>query len=155
MPVSLLCTFGPKISIFFHVEAVFNVSFVPTSPNSTKVPSDLFHFEIRLKIFHFSILSRNLYGRYLYFKTLNFKINGKTAKKRENGTKFVKFARSVFFLYSRHNSKKKNVLQQSSGGFLAPKKGSIYKRNCKIAKNSRNQLFQNVNLCKNIRSFRF
>jgi hypothetical protein len=35
-------------------------------------------------------------------------------KKWENGTKGLKFAKSVFFPDSRHDSKKKNVLQQSS-----------------------------------------
>jgi hypothetical protein len=76
---------------------------------------------------------------------------GKQQKKWENGTKGLKFAKSVFFPDSRHDSKKKNVLQQRSkisiffsGAtfsfwmIFGPKKGSIYKSNCKIAKNSRN-----------------
>jgi hypothetical protein len=84
------------------------------------------------------------------------------------GTHGLRFAKSVFFPDSRHDFKKKKVLQQSSkiskknsGAtfsflmFFGPKKGSIYKRNCKIAKNSRNYPLKYVFVCKNIRSFRF
>jgi hypothetical protein len=39
---------------------------------------------------------------------------GKQQKKWENGTKGLKFAKSVFFTDFRHDSKKKIVLQQSS-----------------------------------------
>jgi hypothetical protein len=56
-------------------------------------------------------------NKYLHSKKFadkKLKCNGKTAKKKENGTKGLKYAKSVFFPDSRNDSKKKKVLQQSS-----------------------------------------
>jgi hypothetical protein len=72
---------------------------------------------------------------------------GKQQKKWENRTKGLKFAISVFFPDSRHDSKKKNVLRQSSkisifflqqlfvfGCFLTIKRGPFTKVTVKFPK---------------------
>jgi hypothetical protein len=65
-------------------------------------------------------------------------------KKWENGTKGLKFAKSVFFLTILRKKALQPGLKTSfffwSSFWLCfgPKKGSIYKHICKIAKNSRN-----------------
>jgi hypothetical protein len=53
------------------------------------------------------------------------KDNEKTAKKWINGTKGLKFAKSVFFPDSRHDSKKKKNLEQLLvfGCFMVLKRG--------------------------------
>jgi hypothetical protein len=87
---------------------------------------------------------------------------GKQQKKWENGTKGLKFAKSVFFPDFRHDSKKKSstsifFLEQLLvfGCFLARKRGPFTKVTVKLPKTQEINHSKTFFLCKNMRSFRF